>query len=61
MAPGCGGDGRAGGPEACRLALEAYMAALDRWSFCVRNEVALRKLEARRRLDCLARGEPNCS
>lgn len=44
----------------CRLSLESYMLSLERWALCVRNEVELRKLEARRRLDCLAHNRKSC-
>ncbi len=47
--------------ESCRLAMQSYIFALDRWALCVRNEAELRKLEARRRLDCLAHDGFNCS
>ena len=68
LAPSCGaapatgltGGATASEEAACRLALETYILSLDRWSFCVRNEVALRTLEARRRLDCLARRQGLC-
>ncbi|SMF09527.1 hypothetical protein SAMN06265365_10269 [Tistlia consotensis] len=36
------------------------MLGLERWALCVRNEVELRKLEVRRRLDCLAHNRKSC-